>query len=285
MGAMTKEAYDADRAAERRADRRALIALVFGSFAFLLVNVFSIQTERARSGLEAWTPHPWILEGSSMVMILALLPLIMIITRRAPIRDVSWRVWLPVHFAASIVFSLVHIFGMVALRKLLFPILTLEEYVFFGDVARELIYEYRKDVLTYSLAVFFITVSRHVAQLQLEAAGMRAEAMETKRLTLKCGGRTMRVDAADIVWAKAASNYVELRAGARTLLARATLASIEDQLVEAGVAAVRVHRSFIVNADAITEIEPTGEGDVRITMRDGEIIPGSRRYRARLPAA
>ena len=40
-----------------------------------------------------------------------------------------------------------------------------------------------------------------------------------------------------------------------------------------------------VNRDRIAEIAPNGDGDVRITMADGAVIPGSRRYRDRLPAA
>ena len=48
---------------------------------------------------------------------------------------------------------------------------------------------------------------------------------------------------------------------------------------EAGVDAVRTHRSFLVNRAAITETVPTGEGDVRILLSDGSEVPGSRRYR------
>ncbi len=50
----------------------------------------------------------------------------------------------------------------------------------------------------------------------------------------------------------------------------------------AGANAVRVHRSWIVNADHISRIEPTGEGDIKIEMKDGAIVPGSRRYRGNL---
>ncbi len=73
-------------------------------------------------------------------------------------------------------------------------------------------------------------------------------------------------------------------AGGTMHLARATLASIERQLEDAGARAARVHRSWIVNTDQIVKTEPTGEGDVRIEMTDGTIIPGSRRYRDRLPS-
>jgi len=78
---------------------------------------------------------------------------------------------------------------------------------------------------------------------------------------------------------------VELNAGAETHLARTTLSAIEDQLTGAGVRAVRVHRSWVINAGQIGKIEPTGEGDVKIELKDGTVVPGSRRYRDRLPTA
>jgi DNA-binding LytR/AlgR family response regulator len=77
---------------------------------------------------------------------------------------------------------------------------------------------------------------------------------------------------------------VEVKANGETHLARATLGAIENQLADAGASAVRVHRSWVVNADHIKKIDPTGEGDVRIEMNDGTVAPGSRRYRDRLPA-
>jgi hypothetical protein len=42
---------------------------------------------------------------------------------------------------------------------------------------------------------------------------------------------------------------------------------------------VRAHRSYIVNLDCIAEIEPTEGGDAQIKMKDGSVVPCSRRYR------
>ncbi|WP_404976168.1 LytTR family DNA-binding domain-containing protein [Wenzhouxiangella sp. 15190] len=41
----------------------------------------------------------------------------------------------------------------------------------------------------------------------------------------------------------------------------------------------RVHRSYIVNLDQVSSIEPLDTGDARIHMRQGQIIPCSRSYR------
>jgi len=45
-----------------------------------------------------------------------------------------------------------------------------------------------------------------------------------------------------------------------------------------------VHRSYIVNLDQVDLIEPTEGGDARIRMKDGSVVPCSRRYREELRA-
>jgi DNA-binding LytR/AlgR family response regulator len=102
---------------------------------------------------------------------------------------------------------------------------------------------------------------------------------------LRSGGRTFHARAGDFLSAKAAGNYVEARfAGApgapQGFLARTTLTALETQLREAGVDARRVHRSWLINGDAIAATAPTGDGDLKIRLRDGSEVPGSRRYRS-----
>jgi DNA-binding LytR/AlgR family response regulator len=196
----------------------------------------------------------------------------------------SWRRVIGVHLAACLVFSVAHIALMVAIRKIVFLIAFGAPYIFTDNLLREFIYEFRKDAMSYALIAFFISFGRQLAEQRRELAAAREDAQQSKKLTLKCGGRSVFVKAADIVWAKSASNYVEVKAGGAPHLARATLASIERQLADAGANAVRVHRSWVVNADQIAKIEPTGEGDVKIELKDGTVVPGSRRYRDRLPS-
>ena len=101
-------------------------------------------------------------------------------------------------------------------------------------------------------------------------------------LTLKSGGSTYVVNAADIISAKAAENYVEIQTLAKNYLVRMTLAELERLLAEASRRHVRVHRSYIVSLTHVTSVEPTGEGDVLITLADGAVVPGSRRFIDRL---
>jgi len=116
----------------------------------------------------------------------------------------------------------------------------------------------------------------------MEATAACRDARETQRLTLKCGGRVMHLEATNFLAAKAAGNYVEIDFQTGSHLARITLGELQNQLLEARVDAIRCHRSWLVNQDQIREIRPTGEGDVEITLDSGQQIPGSRRYRDQL---
>jgi len=279
-----KEAPADAKQDDARADR--LTFLWIGGFmlAFLIVDILSVATEQARNERVVNLTNIVIYEVSSVGVILALIPAIAWMVSRASPGQHRWPYVIGAHGGASIAFSLIHIGLMVGLRKLAFLILYGAPYIFTDNVSRDLIYEYRKDVVTYVLIVFFISFGRQLAQQRRELAAAREDARQSKKLTLKCGGRSIWINASDVRWVKSASNYVEVAANGKTHLARATLAAIENQLADAGAPAVRVHRSYIVNMDFVEAIQPTGEGDVKIEMSDGAIIPGSRRYRDRLPS-
>ena len=267
------------------ADRTTFLwVAAFMAFAFT-VAVLSDMTDIDRTNRDLPVAHLIIYEATGYFFILAMFPVIAWVASRATPGQHPWRIVIPVHFAASIGVSLAHIGLMVWARKLIFALAYPYPYIFTNNLPESLIYEYRKDILTYSLYLFFIIFGRQLVQQARELAAAREDAKKSQRLTLKCGGRSIWVDAAEVRWVKSASNYVEVAANGKTHLARATLSAIESQLADAGAPAARVHRSYVVNTDHIREIKPTGEGDVKIEMSDGAVIPGSRRYRDRLPAA
>ncbi|MEO8010372.1 MAG: LytTR family DNA-binding domain-containing protein, partial [Dokdonella sp.] len=93
-------------------------------------------------------------------------------------------------------------------------------------------------------------------------------------------GREFLVAAADIEYLQASGNYVNLHVRGRDYPLRSTIAGIEPKLDPKRF--VRVHRSYIVNIDAITSIEPLDTGDARLHLANALTIPCSRRYRAQL---
>ena len=88
------------------------------------------------------------------------------------------------------------------------------------------------------------------------------------------------VPAESVEWLEAARNYVRLHAGGESHLPRAALSDLEGRLDPD--AFVRVHRSAIVNLDAVTRFEPASHGDWRVFLRGGATVRLSRRYRGRL---
>ena len=269
-----------DIEADRRADRRTYVYFALFLFASFLVTSLSDQHDMQRAGLP-YPDMPWLSQATSHLVILAMTPFITFMLSRFPLGNAAWRRNLPVHVAAVLVFSAVHILAMVALRKMLSPLVFGVPYEFGLADPSVWLYELRKDALSYALIAALFSLNRMAEQRSLEAAAATREASERHRLTLKSGGRTFFVDAPDVIWAKAASNYVEVVTPGRTWLARSTLTELERLLETAGGRHVRVHRSHLVNLDRVSEIRPTGEGDAIIRLDTGEEVPASRRYRDR----
>jgi two-component system LytT family response regulator len=119
-------------------------------------------------------------------------------------------------------------------------------------------------------------------QEQLRALVEQVRPPETTidRIMVKSAGRItfLRVD--EIDWIEAADNYVRLHAGRETHLVRETMNNLETRLDRRTF--VRVHRSAIVNIDAVEEIRSLFHGDHNILLRTGVEIPLGRSYRDRL---
>lgn len=240
---------------------------------------------RVEIGIEVVEPIIW--EFSSCLVLLALLPLILAFDRRYPLRADTWRRNLPAHLLATLPFSLIHVLGMVGLRKLAY--LAAGGRYDFGDWPTELFYEYLKDFRTYLGTLAMIYLYRLILlRLQGEASllaepdeGPPVEPVERpERFLVRKLGKEFLVAAADIEWLEASGNYVNLQMRGHHYPLRSTIAAIESRLDPRRF--VRVHRSYIVNLDHLVEIEPLDTGDARLRLRDGHQIPCSRRYRAAL---
>jgi uncharacterized membrane protein len=82
------------------------------------VNSITVLMDYQRDGrqIEAWKPMVW--EWSSALMSLALVPAMLWFTRRYPLHFDTWRRQLPLYLLASVAWSLLHVVGMVVLRKI-----------------------------------------------------------------------------------------------------------------------------------------------------------------------
>ncbi|MGY3265073.1 LytTR family DNA-binding domain-containing protein [Lysobacter sp. HA35] len=245
----------------------------------------NLDLHRAHVDVRDWEPVIW--ELSSNFMILLLVPTIVAFTRWRPMEFANWRRRLGEYFVASLVWSALHVVGMVALRKVAYA--ALGGHYDFGNWLIESGYEYLKDVRGFATIVLTIEAYRlFLRRLQGEASLLGtpddATPAETvarpERFLVRKLGKEFLVPAADIEWLQASGNYVNLRVRGRDYPLRSTMAQIEECLDPATFR--RVHRSYMVNLDRIERIEPVDSGDARIVMQDGASVPCSRRYRAAL---
>ena len=257
-------------------------------------NVFTALSNYAREGtrLAWWEPALW--EYSSGAMILALIPAIAWLYRRAPITARSWPWAVPLHLVVTPAFSLVHVGGMVLLRKLGYALM--DAHYNFGAWWPDWFYEYRKDLVAYALILGGLQAFRtYRLWLETQAAltSTPAEAPPAtgeqpvaglaplERLVVKKLNREFIINTADIDRIDADGNYVAIHAQGATWPLRESLSGLERKLDPKRFA--RVHRGHIVNLDRIREIQPWDSGDYRIVLTDGSHVNFSRRYRSRLP--
>jgi hypothetical protein len=282
---MTTTPFEREQAAERRVRLWAFLVNAAVGVGIWIISASSILTRWEIEGVDKSWIEPWVLEGTSPLVTIPLFFAVYALERRAPLGTTSWKIALPVHVAGAITFCTLVIAWMALFRGTVWPILFDESYNLFDDGAVQVyIYEFRKLLPGYLGPLVLIYFVRQLEMTKLERDAALEEARTTHRLTLKCGGRTIFVDADEFQTAKAAGNYIEIKLTTGKQLARLTLAELERQLKDAGVDAVRVHRSWLVNRASIKEVAPTGEGDVSITLSDGDTVPGSRRYREQLAA-
>ncbi len=255
----------------------ALAAIVFAAFGllYLVVNATSQIDERRALGqpVESWQPWTW--EATSFVAWLLLLPVILWIGNHGPSFGRPVRA-LAVHLLATIPVSLGHGAIMVGLRQAVYAAVgeTYRRSEPFLDV---LVYEYRKDAITYaSILVLFLVVKRLSAPPPATGGREPAEVL----IEVKDGSRTLWLKPGEIEWVAAAGNYVELNGRFGTTLARRTLAEMEAELGPHGF--VRVHRSRLVRKASIAKVDTRQSGDFEVTLRSGSTLVGSRRYRSNL---
>lgn len=266
------------------------VGLWFIAFAIPAVANVLVELMDAKANgfdLPVWQPALW--EGSSAVVSLLLLPGLLALCSWLPIHSDTWRKRLPLYVGASVAWSVLHVVGMVWLRKAGY--LLMGEQYEIQDWIRRFGYEYLKDVRTFTLIVILDHGYRWFwRRLQGEArllgpaedAPVRQDTDRPERFLVRKLGREFLVSAAEIEWLQASGNYVNLHVRGREYPLRSTMAAIQPQLDPMRFS--RIHRSYLVNLDQVASIEPLETGDARVHMRDGTVLPCSRRHRDALRA-
>lgn len=250
-------------------------ALMLAAVAAVGATSFWMEAGREASSAPLWPLA--VDEVTSVATVFALTPLLLRWAIRLDPRRIGWGMALLGHGAGAIAFSLLHIAGMLLARFALYPL--------FGGAYRldgepfltRLLYEGRKDSLTYVGLVMGAWLLKTV----LDKTSLPIP-KPPPRLEIRDGAKRYWLATNDILWVEAAGNYVELHLAERSLLRRQTLAALENELADRDF--VRIHRSRLVNARHVAATQSNDSGDFTVTLTDGRQISGGRRWRGGLDA-
>src|SRR4029079_14495518 len=124
------------------------------------------------------------------------------------------------------------------------------------------------------------TLQRQLASLLGPPA---AEPSSIRRLAVRNNGHVLFLAPEEIEWIEAAGNYVRLNAGGESHLLRETMSGVESKLPRERF--LRIHRSALVNLEAVRELLPGPTGDFVVALKSGKRLPLSRGCRDRLEEA
>ena len=100
------------------------------------------------------------------------------------------------------------------------------------------------------------------------------------RMVVRTGGRVVFLDVGEIDWIEAAANYVKLHVGQESYALREGIGKIAERLDSDRF--VRIHRSVIVNAGKIRELQPCDSGEYIAVLKNGKELSCSRGYHTHL---
>ncbi|WP_178130578.1 LytTR family DNA-binding domain-containing protein [Reyranella sp. CPCC 100927] len=274
--------------------QRIAAAWVIVLVAITVIAVATVHADALRHGRSMTLAWAILLEGSSHLMIGAMVPALYWFHRRFPPVPLGRN--LLAHAAITVPFSLVHVLGMFALRWAIAPLLG-RTYSIQLDLDT-LFYEYRKDAITYLILSTVLVALRYVFAEKPAAAATDATIADVpaaeppaddpppgspagrlERFAVRRKDKEILVSAQDIAWIEAAGNYAILHVGGETYDIRSSLSRLEAELDPSRF--VRVHKSYIVNVERVREVEPWISGDSRLKLDDGAVVSLSRRYRPR----
>lgn len=94
------------------------------------------------------------------------------------------------------------------------------------------------------------------------------------RIAIKAKGRILFIDPTHVVTVEAQGNYVLLRRNIGSDLLRESMSTVAEKLRPYGF--VRIHRSMLINASFVEEIEPCTTGGYVLRIKGGKEFTVSR---------
>jgi two-component system LytT family response regulator len=118
------------------------------------------------------------------------------------------------------------------------------------------------------------------ASVEELAAAARGSGQYAERIVVKDGTRVQIIPVVKLDYAEAQDDYIALASQGKKYLKQQTVSSLEASLDPKSF--VRIHRSYLVNLERVTRLEPYGKDTHVVILNDGARLPVSRAGHARL---
>jgi len=106
---------------------------------------------------------------------------------------------------------------------------------------------------------------------------------EHLRIVVKDGGEIKIIPTVDVLFIEAYDDYVKIHTSDGYHLKKKTMGHYEKALPQEKF--MRIHRSYIINIDALSKIESFEKNSYRATLSDGNVVPISRTAYPQLKSA
>jgi two-component system, LytTR family, response regulator len=124
------------------------------------------------------------------------------------------------------------------------------------------------------------TASERAASLMELMPQLNALLSKSSKIAIKIEGKILFIDPAEVIAVEAQGNYVLLQRASSSHLLRASISTLAERLRPYGF--IRIHRSVLVNAACVQEVQPWTTGEYLLRTRGGKEYTVSRTYKGSL---
>ncbi len=125
--------------------------------------------------------------------------------------------------------------------------------------------------------------SRGEGKMEHLLAQLAATQTRNQRILVRNDDRLFFVKASDVEWVEAEEKYVLLHTRSQHHILRQSISALEQQLGPAGF--VRIHRSHLLNLEALQELVSLGRGDCIAVLKSGTRLNVGRNFKDHLLGA
>lgn len=115
---------------------------------------------------------------------------------------------------------------------------------------------------------------------EIDSSGIQDMAEKSNRLVVRVKNEIKIIPVAEVMYFEAQDDYIAIHTDSGQFLKKMTMKSLEDSLSQDQFA--RIHRSYMLNLNQITRIEPYERDSYLVFLKNGEKLPVSKTGYARL---